>query len=73
MICLLLAICMLPLGSLTAWAADVGTVEPEDTYVADGVTYYNVKSENFGTNTKQFIYDLLSTNHSNLSGDANSI
>ena len=73
MICLLLAICMLPLGGLTAWAADVDTVEPEDTYVADGVTYYNVKSENFGTNTKQFIHDLLLTNHSSLSGDANSI
>ena len=73
MICLLLAICMLPLGSLTAWAADVDTVEPEDTYVVDGVTYYNVKSENFGTNTKQFIHDLLLTNHSSLSGDANSI
>lgn len=72
-ICLLLAICMLPLGSLTAWSADVDTVEPEDTYVADGVTYYNVKSENFGTNTKQFIHDLLLTNHSSLSGNANSV
>ena len=73
MICLLLAICMLPMGSLTTWAADVDTVEPEDTYVVDGVTYYNVKSENFGTNTKQFIRDLLLTNHSSLSGSANSI
>ena len=73
MTCLLLVICMLPLGGLTAWAADVDTVEPEDTYVVDGVTYYNVKSKNFGTNTKQFILDLLLTNHSSLSGDANSV
>ena len=73
MICLLLAICMLPLGGLTTWAADVDTVEPEDTYVADGVTYYKVNSENFGTNPKQFIRDLLLANHSSLSGDANSI
>ena len=58
-----LAICLIVTGMSTFVFADE-PADIADTYEVDDVTYYKVNTDKFGTSSKNFYKDLLSTNSS---------